>query len=231
MTRSAEQVTRHDAAPACPVLYSFRRCPYAMRARMALAVSGQRHAHREVLLRDKPPEMIAASPKATVPVLQFDDGTVQEESLDIMLWTLKRNDPEHWLTPQNDTLDDMLALIAEADTDFKHHLDRYKYTTRYEDSTDPVHHRTQGMAFLERLDRRLEQSAFLFGDRPALTDYAIFPFVRQFANTDRSWFDRQPAPRLHAWLNGLLNSGLFEHIMRKYPVWSAGDEELYPSLP
>lgn len=181
-------------------------------------------------MRDKPPEMIAASPKATVPVLQLEDGTVLEESLDIMLWALNRNDPEHWLTPQNGALDDMLALIAESDVDFKHHLDRYKYATRYEEGTDPAHHRAQGMAFLERLDRRLDGSAFLFGDRPALADYAIFPFIRQFANTDRAWFDRQAIPHLHTWLNGLLASGLFEHVMRKYPVWSAGDEELYPAL-
>ncbi len=215
--------------PSYPVLYSFRRCPYAMRARMALTISHHKHAHREVLLRDKPPEMIAASPKATVPVLHLDDGTVLEESLDIMLWALKRNDPERWLTPQSGTLDDMLALIAEADNDFKHHLDRYKYANRYEDGTDPVHHRTQGLAFLERLDRRLGQSAFLFGDRPALADYAIFPFIRQFANTDRDWFDHQSLSRLHPWLNGFLEGHLFDRIMKKYPVWSAGDEELFPT--
>jgi len=217
-----------DADPGIPVLYSFRRCPYAMRARMALTVSGQQYYHREVLLRDKPDAMIAASPKATVPVLDLTDGTVLEESLDIMLWSLQRHDPKGWLSPDTGSLDDMMALIAGNDGPFKHHLDRYKYAIRYGEETDPLHHRQEGFGFLETLNERLGETAYLFGDRPALADYAIFPFIRQFANTDRAWFDKQPVPKLQVWLEGHLTSDLFTRIMKKYAVWSPDAADIFP---
>ncbi len=212
-----------------PVLYSFRRCPYAMRARLALSISGQHCTLREVVLRDKPAEMLTLSPKATVPVLLLCDDQVLEESLDIALWALDRNDPQQWLSPEMGTLADMKALIADSDGPFKHHLDRYKYATRYEEGTDPVHHRDAGVHFLSPLNDRLGQHAHLFGDRPALADFAIFPFIRQFANTDRDWFDRQPLPNLQSWLAGHLNSELFQSVMKKWPVWTPGDAEtLFP---
>lgn len=212
------------------ILYSFRRCPYAMRARMALTVSGQQYAHREVLLRDKPAEMVATSPKATVPVLELTDGTVLEESLDIMLWALRRHDPLNWLDPQSGSPDEMMSLIADNDGSFKHHLDRYKYAIRYGETTNPLHHRQQGMIFLDALNGRLAQTRYLTGSRPALADYAIFPFVRQFANTDKDWFDAQPVSHLQAWLDHHLNSSLFDHVMTKHPVWSAGQPDLIPTL-
>ena len=137
-----------------PVLYSFRRCPYAMRARMALLVSETIVRLREVVLRDKPDEMIAASPKATVPVLVLPDGEVIDESLAIMRWALGHNDPQHWLQGS----DAEAALIAEADGPFKHHLDRYKYPVRY-DNVDPLEHRAGGQAFLEKLDSLIQKSA------------------------------------------------------------------------
>lgn len=208
-----------------PTLYSFRRCPYAMRARLALAVSGQRCALREIVLRDKPAEMIALSPKASVPVLHLTDGGVLEESLDIMLWALRRNDPAQWLEPQDGTLPEMTALIAESDGPFKHHLDRYKYAVRYEEGTDPLHHRAEGMTFLGALNERLARHGQLFGERPALADYALFPFVRQFANTDRAWFDAQRLKAVQAWLAGHLDSTLFQSVMQKWPIWAPGDEE------
>ncbi|MHA6289529.1 glutathione S-transferase [Maricaulis sp. CAU 1757] len=198
-----------------PVLYSFRRCPYAMRARLALAVSDTLVEHREVLLRDKPQAMLEVSPKGTVPVLVLPDGAVLEESLDIMRWALTRNDPDRWLAPG----DSMWPLIARCDGDFKHHLDRYKYATRYND-VDPLEHRAAGRHFLEGLDAQLASGGQLFGARMSLADAAIFPFVRQFAATDRDWFDGLALPNLQTWLAGHLASPLFKRVMHKHEVWS-----------
>ncbi|WP_218511162.1 glutathione S-transferase [Variovorax sp. dw_308] len=206
------------SANALPILYSFRRCPYAMRARFALATSGQPCELREVVLRDKPAELLAASPKGTVPVLVDTDGTVIEQSLDIMLWTLNRHDPARWLQPEHGTADDMLALIARCDGDFKQQLDRYKYPNRYE-RADAALHRSNGARFLEELDAKLRDASHLFGQRPALVDYAIAPFVRQFAQTDVAWFDAQPWPALQAWLRALTGSTLWTAATQKYPAW------------
>ncbi|WP_420606390.1 glutathione S-transferase [Novosphingopyxis sp.] len=198
-----------------PVLYSFRRCPYAMRARMALHVGGIACEHREVRLRDKPEALIAASSKGTVPVLVLPDGSVIDESIDIMRWALGRNDPEHWLEGDDAT------LIAANDGPFKHHLDRYKYASRH--NSDAAEHRGEGMAILAALDRRLAAQPFLCGARRTLTDIAVMPFVRQFAATDRDWFAAQTLPHLQAWLAGLLASPLFQAIMVKREPWRAGD--------
>lgn len=208
-----------------PVLYSFRRCPYAMRARMALLISATPVRLREVVLRDKPAEMIAASPKATVPVLVLPDGQVIDESLAIMHWALKGNDPENWLQGT----DAEEELIAEADGPFKDHLDRYKYPTRY-DNVDPLEHRAAGLAFLEKLDSLLQASGQLMGAKPTLADHAIFPFIRQFANNDRGWFDPLPLPALQKWLGDHLASPLFAMTMQKYPQWQSGDVEPVFSL-
>ena len=214
------------AMSAYPLLYSFRRCPYAIRARLALYISSQTCILREVVLRNKPAEMIELSPKATVPVLQLETEDVLEESLDIMLWTLANNDPEDWLQPELGTLEDMLALIAENDGPFKDNLDRYKYAPRYENA-DPVIHRTEAEKFLHALNKRLENCKYLFGNRPALADYAIAPFIRQFANTDRAWFDAAPYPHLQTWLESFLKAGLFSRVMNKYPAWQAGDSPIF----
>jgi glutathione S-transferase len=212
---------------ALPLLYSFRRCPYAMRARLAIAASGQRVELREVVLRDKPSELIAASPKATVPVLVLPDGQVIEHSIDIMLWALRLHDPQAWLNPPSGTLDPMLTLIARNDSNgddgFKHHLDRYKYPNRYP-GADAAHHRSEGAAFLLQLEDRLAAAAWLFGKRPALADMAIAPFVRQFAATDPDWFAGQPWPHLQGWLAAITASPLFERVMGKYPQWVAGSQ-------
>ena len=204
-----------------PVLYSFRRCPYAMRARMALLVSQTPVRLREVVLRDKPEDMIAASPKATVPVLVLPDGQVIDESLAIMHWALDRNDPANWL--QGTAAE--TEWIAEADGPFKNHLDRYKYPTRYDD-VDPLEHRAGGLVFLEKLDGLIQSSGQLMGAQPSLADHAIFPFVRQFANNDRDWFDQLPLPALQKWLADHLASALFATTMVKYPQWMSGDVEL-----
>ncbi|MCW9033373.1 MAG: glutathione S-transferase [Rhodospirillales bacterium] len=206
-----------------PLLYSFRRCPYAMRGRMGLFVSGMTCELREVVLRDKPPSMLALSPKGTVPVLQTVEGTVIDESLEVMLWALEQYDPEGWLQPEQGNLDDMLALIERNDGEFKEHLDRYKYPTRY-DSVDPLAERSKAEGFLQELEKRLSASSFLFGSRVSLADYAIAPFVRQFAHVDKDWFDQTPYPGLQAWLEVFLKSDLFISVMKKYPQWHEGDE-------
>ena len=200
-------------------LFSFRRCPYAMRARMALAVSGAELDLVEVSLKNKPQRMLDLSPKGTVPVVELDDGTVIDESLDIMLWTLHNHDPEGWLGTDASTLDDMLALIANNDGDFKHHLDRTKYAIRYE-GADPEKHRADAQQFLQRLTDRLLRTAYLNGDKAQLSDWAILPFVRQFANIDRVRFDESTHPKLQTWLDEGLRSELFQNIMKKGSRWA-----------
>lgn len=204
-----------------PILYSFRRCPYAMRSRLALAVSGQVCELREVILRDKPQAMLEVSAKGTVPVLVDRAGQVLDESLDIMRWALERHDPEGWLVPKQGSLDGMLTLIAQFDEGFKYHLDRYKYAQRYP-GTDPQVHRAEGAQYLEHLNTQLGATQYLFGDRAALADMAIAPFVRQFAITDLDWFSQQPWLNLQGWLAAWLDSDLYARIMQKHPQWIPG---------
>ena len=181
-----------------------------MRARMALQISGQRVVLHEVALRDKPQALRDVSPKATVPVLVLPDGRVLEQSLDIMLWALSQADPGGWLDPDRSA---MLALIAENDGPFKTHLDRYKYGTRYPDD-DAEQHRAAGVVCLQSWNTRLDDVGLL-GPQLCLADYAIAPFVRQFANTDRVFFDALPLPNLQRWLDEILRSALFVGIMHK----------------
>ena len=190
------------------VLYSFRRCPYAMRARMALRYSGVPLSIVEVSLKAKPAEMLASSPKGMVPVLVCADGSVIEQSLDIMHWALARHDPDNWLQPG------CAALIEENDTRFKVLLDRYKYAIRYPEH--PMeYYRAQGAEFLQRLEDVLARSAYLAGPALSLADVALAPFVRQFAHVDRDWFEQAPYPRLNAWLEQFLASELFSSVMKK----------------
>ncbi len=198
-----------------PILYTFRRCPYAMRARMALWVAGITVTLREVKLAAKPPALIAASPKATVPVLALPDGMVIDESLAIMRWALAQNDPEGWLEG-NDP-----ALIAANDGAFKLHLDRAKYPARYE--YDGIDHRAAALALLAPLETRLANTPFLCGPTRNLTYIALFPFMRQFAHIDREWFAAQPLPGLQAWLGRHIASDLFAAIMPKFVPWAEGD--------
>ena len=188
-----------------------------MRARMALAASGYVVRLREVVLKDKPEEMLAASPKGTVPVL-VDGEVIIEESRAIMDWALSRNDPEGWRQRRD------AALIDECDGPFKHHLDRYKYAARYE-GADAIEHRREAMAFIDKLEARLAEAPFLCGATRGLADIAIFPFVRQFRIADPAWFDAAPIPRVQKWLKGLSASPLFLSVMDKYPPWKETGEE------
>jgi len=204
-----------------PVLYSFRRCPYAMRARLAIASSGLSVELREVVLKDKPAEMLQASAKGTVPVLVLPEGRVIDESRDIMLWALRCSDPQNWLCRDDpDLLWQMEGLIQENDFVFKQHLDRYKYADRHPQHSQE-YYRDQCLVTLNKLERALQKnSGFLVGGRMTLADAAIFPFVRQFAYVDREWFYGSAFPALQNWLDQQIESELFLSIMTKYAQWS-----------
>ena len=202
-----------------PIFWSFRRCPYAMRARLAIAASGQKVQLREILLRDKPADFLATSPKGTVPVLKLENGQVIDESRDIMFWALGQNDPENWLAVwrQNPAL--AMVFLDRLDGAFKHDLDRYKYASRYNRDAGSAH-RDSGGTFLMELDQDLQQTGALSGPQLGLLDFASLPFVRQFRIADPDWFDDQSWPHLHAWLGGFLDSARFRLVMQKYPQWN-----------
>lgn len=190
-----------------------------MRARLAIAASGMLVELREVVLARKPPALLQASPKATVPVLVRSDGTVLEQSLDIMLWALQRNDPQQWLPTSTVEMVSAMALIAQCDGEFKTNLDRYKYPNRYA-LTDGLLYRSMGAQFLQTLNTHLETQEFLHGDHFGLADAAIAPFVRQFAHTDAAWFASQPWPALQQWLAAFEASDAYRGVMDKVPAWA-----------
>lgn len=192
------------------LLYSFRRCPYAMRARLALRYSSVAVRIIEVSLKAKPAEMLKLSPKGTVPVLSVE-GRVIEESLQIMQWALAQHDPDDWLL-QGDPA--VLALITENDQVFKHHLNRYKYAERYPEHS-MEHYRAEGEVFLQKLETLLADREYLLAEHLSLADVALMPFVRQFAHVDREWFASTPYRRLQAWLQRFLDSPLFMAVMAK----------------
>ena len=204
-----------------PVLYSFRRCPYAIRARLAIKVAGLDVDLREVHLRHKPAALIEASPKATVPVLQLPTGRVLDQSLDIMRWALAQHDPNGWVHPGDAPA--VQALVALNDGPFKQALDRYKYAPG--DASRSAHApRDEAVALLlSPLNTRLERQRFLLRDTLSLADMAVLPFVRQFAAIDAAWFESLPFPLLRAWLQHLTGSALFASVMGKHPPWRPGD--------
>jgi glutathione S-transferase len=208
-----------------PILYSFRRCPYAIRARMAVKYAGIPVELREVVLRDKPADMLRYSPKGTVPVLILKPGEpgeqVIDESLDVMHWALAQRDDDNWLSAYSDAA---RALVAANDNDFKPWLDRYKYPNRYDDigGADPAAH---CLEFITELDRRLAGQPYLFGANMSAGDIAIFPFIRQYAFVDIDEFRRRPLPAIQRWLDGLLNADVFTRVMQKYPAWKSGDPQ------
>ena len=200
-----------------PILYSYRRCPYAMRARMALKLAEVEVEIREIALRDKPAHMLQVSPKATVPVLVLPDGSVIEESLEIMLFALKT----HALAGNIHA--GAKALILQNDTDFKQALDAYKYPERFPTQPQLIY-RQQGEVFLRQLENLLQKNTYLFDATPTFADYAIFPFVRQFSAVDVAWFDgfNQDSanyPKLRTWLKSLVESDIFKRVMEKQPTY------------
>ncbi len=194
---------------------------------MALAAAGTEVILREVLLKDKPAELLAASPKATVPVLVLSDGQIIEESLDVMQWALEYRDPLNWL--KGEALDS--DWISACDGDFKHWLDRYKYAERYPEHT-AEDYRQNAEAFIQRLEDQLSSSEWVGGDAANAVDVALFPFIRQFAGVEPSWWQQAPYPKLSQWLENWLTSALFSAIMVKYPRWESGQPgERFPPNP
>jgi glutathione S-transferase len=207
------------------ILYSFRRCPYAMRSRLAIAISGVKVELREVVLRDKPAALLQASPKGTVPVLVTVNRQVIAESLDIMLWALQQNDPDNWLLhPTNKDDSTSRALITHNDSDFKYWLDRYKYADRFPEQTQ-LYYRQQAEKTLASLETLLSSQAYLLGEITSVTDMAILPFIRQFAFVDKTWFDNSSYTYLKSWLDQFITSPLFQSIMIKQPQWQPEDNK------
>jgi len=198
-----------------PILYSYRRCPYAMRARMALRYSNITVDIHEVSLKHKPALMLSVSPKATVPVLVLNDGKVIEQSLDIMQWALSQQDVDDWLlNNQAGLFSKAQVLITENDTSFKQELDRYKYAVRFPEKP-PQAYRIEGEIFLQKLEDLLSKYQHLLRDEVSIADIAIFPFIRQFRGVDEIWFEQAPYPKVREWLAQLVNSTLFTNIMQK----------------
>ena len=216
-----------------PILYSFRRCPYAIRARMALAYARISYELREVSLKSKPQEMLEISPKGTTPVMQiFKDiensernSIILEESLDIMNWAIQQNDPCNWQNLSDADLAIAQQLIKINDGEFKRALDRYKYPNRFPEQSQDFY-RQQAEAVLQVLENQLQQNKFLIGDRQTLADMAIFPFVRQFAYVNIDWFHSSPYPYLQKWLQWHETSEIFEFVMQKFPVWTPEQEKI-----
>jgi len=212
-----------------PVLYSFRRCPYAMRARLAIASSGIQTELREVVLKDKPAALLKLSAKATVPVLQTVGGEIIDESLDILVWALDQHDADNWYQNLNENQKKQASqLINNNDGTFKYYLDRYKYADRYPEQTE-LYYRQQGEKTLAELEALLNQNGCLLTTHWTIADIALLPFIRQFAFVDKAWFEQSPYPALRKWLEHFLQSDLFKRIMLKYPQWHEADEPtLFP---
>ena len=204
-----------------PVLYSFRRCPYAMRARLGLLFADRQVVLREIVLKNKPTQLLAISPKGTVPVLQLSDGTVIEESREIMIWALEQNYPQRLLDVE--ILEKAMALIAKNDTEFKHWLDRYKYADRHLEMTQ-TEYRQKGEEFLQILEALLVKNTYLLGGRASIADIGIMPFVRQFAHVDRDIFYSLPYPNVQQWLQYWLEQPLFVTAMTRYQTWQEEDD-------
>lgn len=229
---------------ALPILYSLRNCPYAMRARLAIFKSQQPVALRDVVLTNKPAEMILASPKATVPILVLEElsaaneqsgvgasAVVIDESLDIMLWALKAADPLNLLHRdsrdgvQSDKLTEMLVLINDFDVEFKVRLEAYKCAKRYHETT-LSDCRIACEEYIQQLEVRLTEHDFLFSEQESLADIALLPFIRQFARIERQWYLQSPYPNVQRWLNSYLQSPMFTKVMAKHPLWLECGEEV-----
>jgi len=209
------------------ILYSFRRCPYAMRARLAIANSKIQVELREVVLRDKPQALLDSSPKATVPILITADEKLIDESIDIMHWALHKADPDGWLIGLSEQQKEIShQLITHNDGEFKYYLDRYKYADRYPEHSQQ-YYRQQAEITLQDLEQRLVSNGYLISAKPTLADMAVLPFIRQFAFADKTWFDQSPYPALKQWLAEFIASELFTNIMHKYPQWQEEQSPQY----
>ena len=208
-----------------PILYSLQHCPYAMRARMSLLMAKEDVLLRAIVTSDKPKEMLLVSAKGTVPVLVLEDGSILQQSLDIMLWALKKNDPQDLLKASDPSiLTAMLELIDECDVGFRIKLKSYKHAKRFHLDTETVL-RSECENYIQKLEDLLASQSYFFGESLSLADLAILPFVRQFANTDKKWFRETHYTKLSQWLSQFMGSLLFSKTMRKYPLWNEDHEE------
>ncbi len=214
-------INTNKLMPQHAILYSFRRCPYAMRARLAIRYSGVTVELREIVLRNKPEHMLAISPKGTVPVLLLTNGEIVDESWGIVHWATAQQDPDN-IRGSNQRIEESNLLVKQNDQGFIQHLDHYKYADRFPEFP-AQHYRTQAEAFLLQLEQRLERHQFLLDDRPSLADIGIFPFIRQFAHVDIDWFRQTPYKNLLRWFDHYLTSALFTDIMAKHTPWEEGD--------
>jgi len=212
-----------------PILYTFRRCPYAIRTRMVIKSSQITVEIREIELKNKPREFLELSPKGTVPVLLTDSGQVLEESLDIINWALDSNDPNNLLSECNLSKSQFKELLKKLDDDFKINLDKYKYPNRYQ-GVDRNFNRDANLNFLANLDNLLKKSKYINCNHLTLIDYLIFPFIRQFRNVDENWFDCLNFYYLKKWLNNLMESEDFKSIMKKYTVWNSNQIPIYTNF-
>ena len=203
-----------------PILYSFRRCPYAMRARFSIRISQIKIELREVMLKKKPKDFLKFSNDGTVPILIQRDNTTIQESLDIVFWALKFNKNLNELKKI-----DNYNFLKFCDTEFKHNLDRYKYPTRYE-NVDPNFYRNKNIKFLKLLNKKLSLSKFLLTDKLSFLDFCIFPFIRQYRNVDQLWFNHLNLSYLNNWFSFIVESQEFDDIMKKYKVWEPSDSPL-----
>ena len=209
-----------------PILYTFRRCPYAMRARFAIRSSKIKVEIREIKLKEKPSEFLNLSPKGTVPVLITNSGEVLEESLDIIYWALNKNDPHKWLAKGKLENQEIIKLLDDLENKFKPNLDKYKYPSRFS-GVDQFFHRDKNLCFLKKLNCYLENNKSLNCEHLSLLDYAIFPFVRQFKNVDQDWFDKLNFIFLNKWINQIIDSKDFSSIMKKFKKWEPNDVPIY----
>ncbi|CCK75936.1 Glutathione S-transferase [Oleispira antarctica RB-8] len=208
-----------------PILYSLQHCPYAMRARLGLLLADQQVLLRAIVMKSKPEEMLAVSPKGTVPVLILPDETVIDESLDIMIWALQQNDPEDLLHKDSpDDLPTTIDLIRRNDKEFKPQLEIYKKAKRFR-LENVIEERQKCEVFIAELEQKLATNQFFIGQKPGLIDYALLPFVRQFSRVHRSWFLQAPYPYLRTWLESHMQSRLYGKAMAKFPLWLDGHEE------
>ncbi len=213
-----------------PVLYSFRRCPYCMRAHMALKYAGIKVELREVDLTAMPEDLLeisaASADEVTVPVLLLENNSVMHESWDIVKWALQINDPDNYSGSNNEFLLDAEILVETNDFSFKTDLDHYKYADRFPEHS-MQYYRELCEEFIEELEEKLLVHEFLLAQKMSLADIAVFPFVRQFSLIDKNWFDQAPYPEIQRWLTTIIDSTLFENVFQKHKNWQPGDEIVY----
>lgn len=208
------------------VFYSRRRCPYCMRAHMALRYAGITAELREVDLKKYPPQALAKSPGASIPVLLLPDGRVIDESWDIVKWALEQNDPDNWCGVNGEYMLDAEILIETNDFSFKEDLDHYKYAKRYPEYS-AEHYRQLCEEFIEELEEMLTDHRYLLAEQLSLADIGVFPFIRQFSLVDKKWFAAAPYPRVRQWLNGLIKTELFQHVFQKHDIWREGAPAIF----